>query len=369
MRIHIIYQNFLNKNGKGMSIGGIQTYLLNLSRLFQEIGQEVFIYQRSDVEFVHIYEGIKVYGFVLKKKRSNFYKELYTRARSNMKQEDFLIFGDDSFIVNHDIKNSIAIQHGIFWDKPYRLNCSRLVFALDYIVQSYSSWKIVNRIKQVKQVVCVDYNFINWYRALVAHPRVGINIIPNFSRIPEREILKPEGIHIIFARRFFDYRGTRIFASAICKVLDLYPDIKVTLAGEGPDENYLKKKLGKYSQVSITRYDSSESLEMHNDKHIAVVPTLGSEGTSLSLLEAMASKCAVICTNVGGMTNIVIDRYNGLMINPGEQELYDALIELIQDMNLRNRLSSNAYNTVINGFSYNLWADRWKNILKMSECE
>ncbi|WP_420491566.1 glycosyltransferase [Neobacillus drentensis] len=52
---------------------------------------------------------------------------------------------------------------------------------------------------------------------------------------------------------------------------------------------------------------------------------LGSEGTSLSLLEAMAAKCAEIATNVGGMTNIILDNYNGLIINPDESELYLAL--------------------------------------------
>lgn len=54
----------------------------------------------------------------------------------------------------------------------------------------------------------------------------------------------------------------------------------------------------------------------------------------------MAAGCAVICTNVGGMTNIIIDGYNGLMINPDEDSLYKALDRLIEDKLLRGKTSS-----------------------------
>ncbi len=121
----------------------------------------------------------------------------------------------------------------------------------------------------------------------------------------------------------------------------------------------------KFKNVSFITYKSDESLSVHADKHIAVVPTLGSEGTSLSLLEAMASHCAVICTNVGGMTNIIIDRYNGLMINPNTEELYDAMKKAILDAKLRNRLAINAYNSVKEGFSFELWCEKWKSVLLM----
>ena len=98
-------------------------------------------------------------------------------------------------------------------------------------------------------------------------------------------------------------------------------------------------------------------------KDIAVVPTVGSEGTSLSLLEAMASGCAVVCTNVGGMTNIVLDGYNGLMIYPEEEELYNALTCLIEDSSLRAKLQANAYNCVKDAFSLHRWKDAWKKVI------
>lgn len=78
----------------------------------------------------------------------------------------------------------------------------------------------------------------------------------------------------------------------------------------------------------------------------------------------MAAGCAVICTNVGGMTNIIIDGYNGLMINPDEDSLYKALDRLIEDKLLRGRLQAKAYETIKEAFSLNIWKSKWAQIIK-----
>lgn len=115
----------------------------------------------------------------------------------------------------------------------------------------------------------------------------------------------------------------------------------------------MRDKLAAFNNVSFISYKSSESLDIHADKHIAVVPTIGSEGTSLSLLEAMSAQCAVIASNVGGMTNIILDDFNGLMVNAGDSlDLYRAMKRLIDNPTVMNRLSENAYKTVKQAFSY-----------------
>ena len=148
------------------------------------------------------------------------------------------------------------------------------------------------------------------------------------------------------------------------KLLNEYDNIDITIAGDGSDEKLLKENLESNPHVKFIRYQSSESLSIHSDKHIAVVPTLGSEGTSLSLLEAMASSCAVVCTNVGGMTNIVINGYNGLMVAPLEDDLYQALKTLIDNRKLRETLAARGYETIESTFSLARWQDGWRGILK-----
>lgn len=354
-------------DGKGMSVGGIQTYLMNLSKIAISLGIEVFIYQAANIDFEAKVEGVTVKGFKCNPKRAHII--LTNKCVKEMdRASDLLLFGTDSFIckIPKDIK-SIAIQHGVYWDKPERVGCSSYIYFLDYCYQAYKDWKTIKRTEMVNKLICVDYNYINWYRSQVAYPKVDIIAIPNFTEIGnEANINKhstPKTIKILFARRFFEYRGTRLFANAISRILDEYSNVEVTLAGSGPDERWLKNRLNKYSNIRFTKYESSESLRVHADKHIAIVPTMGSEGTSLSLLEAMSSQCAVICTNVGGMTNVVIDRYNGIMISPNEEDLYLAIKELVDDEKLRNTIARNGYDTIKCSYSIDAWSEKWKKIL------
>lgn len=367
MRAHILYPNYLNPDGKGLSIGGIQTYISNLVPVLHNEGYEVHIYQRSAIDFQEICDNATVHGFKHKDKFSYpLFKYMFIRAKNNINAlTDLVIFGSEACIVPCDGYKTLAIQHGIWWDIAVTGECSKLKYLYRFLLKSRMAWCTIKRDALVKTLICVDYNFVNWYRALTLYPKNKLYVIPNFSQTPDLLPEKKKGpINIIFARRFNIYRGTRLFANAIERIIKEYPEIIVTIAGTGPDEKYMKDKLGNFPQVNFITYNSQESLKVHNDKHIAVIPTTGSEGTSLSLLEAMSSGCAVICTNVGGMTNIVIDHYNGIMISPDEEELYLSLKELLDSEQLRIKLSNKAYDTVQSSFSLKTWQKKWTKIIR-----
>ena len=368
---HIIYWNYLNPNGEGMSIGGIQTYITNLLDVLFKLDFNAIIYQRGDVDFHKVIsDRLTICGCAREaNKVRGLSKLLFAHAKKNIDcgRGDVVIFGSHELTVNTGLHIPvIAIQHGISWDVP-ELGLSRIKYNYIYIKKQYNAWRLTRQIRRNSHVVCVDCNFINWYRALVPCPQVKLHYIPNFSALPAAPFVKPntnEGVNIIFARRFFAKRGTRIFMNVAKQLLAEYDNINITIAGEGPDERLLKDNLSTLKNVHFIRYDSRNSLMVHNDKHIAVVPTLGSEGTSLSLLEAMASECAVVCTNVGGMTNIVINEYNGLLIDPNETALYQALKRLIENGNERMLMAQRGYETVLNSFSLSKWQNSWEKMLK-----
>ena len=367
---HIIYKNYLNPNGEGMSIGGIQTYVTNLIKVLHGTGYFTIVYQRSDIEFHRVIDKkTEVYGYAWPaKKIRGQYEMIYQKVRDRIKPtEDILVFGCESMAVKTDGRVPVyGIQHGISWDIPMQ-GLSKTKYAIEYFKKQYHAWETAQRIKNVDHLVCVDCNFINWYKALVPCPQLKMHYVPNFSEVPEKSFDKPNtknGINIIFARRFMPQRGTRLFMKVAQRILGEYDNVNITIAGSGPDEKLLKDNLASNSRVKFIRYESHESMQIHSDKHIAVVPTLGSEGTSLSLLEAMSAGCAVVCTIVGGMTNIVINEYNGLLIAPEEEALYDALKRLIENEDEREQLAKRGYETLITSFSLAKWQNTWEKILQ-----
>ena len=364
-KIHIIYPNYLAKDGKGMSVGGVQTYLSNLIDLIKDKGLGVSLYQTADYDFHLNVNGLDVYACKLSK-GANVPQILYEKCKEYLQEEDVIIFGTDFQIIKTECKRVIGIQHGISWDIPeYEIGNGKLAFLKAFCRKALYAWRRNTRIKIANKIVCVDHNFVNWYRSVVPFPQTKFTVIPNFTDIPEeRKYPDKEDVRIIFARRFFTYRGTRLFANVIEKILKKHNNVYVTFAGEGPDEKYIRDKFNDNDNVTITKYNSSESLEIHKKHDIAVVPTVGSEGTSLSLLEAMASGCATVCSNVGGMTNIILDGFNGIMFDPyNEDDLYYAIERLVTEKKERARIAKNGYTTARESFSLQIWRERWSKVI------
>lgn len=363
--IHIIYPNYIANDGNGMSVGGIQTYLSNLIDLIKSKGLKAILYQTANFDFEKDNDGLKVYAYKIEKGES-VPQKLYEKCKAHLGEDDIIIFGTDSQIIKTDCKRVIGIQHGISWDIPNKkIGNGHFAYLKEFVRKTRNAWQRIKCIKNADKIVCVDYNFVNWYRAIVPYSQTSFTVIPNFTEIPaEREYEDKTDVRIIFARRFFTYRGTRLFANVIERIMQKYNNVSVTFAGEGPDEEYINNKFKNNSKVTITKYNSNESLAIHSRHEIAVVPTIGSEGTSLSLLEAMASGCVAICSNVGGMTNIILDGFNGIMFDPyNEDDLYYAIERVITDNALRLKLAKNGYKTVKESFSLDIWKERWSKVI------
>lgn len=362
--IHGKYYDFeLNK----VLAGGVQTYIANLIPLLNEYGYSCTVYQhglKNDGRSANLenYSVINVPGAEINGRHETKVVLDYI-AKDFDREKDLLIFADHLLAQANDAAHSLSIQHGVHWDVKKDVSRNDLRMFLSKARFAYNEHR---RMRYVKHVVCVDYNFLNWYRAQVDIPISNFTVIPNFTKVADINEKPDDKIKIIFARRFFKHRGTRVFAEAAEHLLAEYANIEITIAGRGPDEEYLHSKLDKWQdKVVFMQYAAEESLSIHADKHIAVVPSIGSEGTSLSLLEAMSAQCAAVCTDVGGMTNIVLDGYNGRMVGAGNvNQLYFAIKDLIDDPDERRRIASTGYESVKCAFSYERWANQWRDVIR-----
>ena len=360
----MVYHQFYDEDGEKKKIGGVETYLSNLIYALGE-NYSVSLYQRSSKDFVKKEGNATIYGVRINDK-NNVYRYLVKKAEERADLEsDILIFGADICVTNTAFKRVVAIQHGIGWDISSTCACTKYDETKHFLRNIRAAYTRKRDYKKCSCIVCVDYNFVNWYRTFVKVEVDKLITIPNFTAIRE-EINRSHNdvCSIIFARRFYAFRGTRIFADALERVLQIYPNIKICIAGEGPDEEWLHCKLSKYEQIVFDSFSPADSISVHEKYDIAIIPSIGSEGTSLSLLEAMSAGCAVISSDVGGLTNIVINGFNGLIIRANEEELFCAIIKLIENKALRMQLSCNARATVESSFSFQIWKEKWLDIIQ-----
>ena len=352
--------------------------MYNLSLALKEFGYEVTVCQlvRDHPKETVTVEGIECH-FVPTTSNQKSFDQIYHQFNG---ADTAFIIGTDQMDIRSRAGNVVAIQHGVafdvpgdmiagFWGKTKGLQgASKLLRCL----------KNVKRMESVRNTVCVDYNFYNWYKTLgTIRDGKRVWVIPNYSsdcmgreEFQAKLSSSPEVKRVVFARRFYDYRGALLFARVVKRLLDEGAGIDVTFAGDGPCRTRMEEILSGCKNIHFTSYTATESVRFHSGYDIAVVPTVFSEGTSLSLCEAMAAGCFPVCTYVGGLSNMLIDHYNGLLCAPTEQSLYDSVKEALEmDSETFKEIVSHAYDTAVRSFSLPLWKEKWKKVLEsLSEC-
>jgi len=366
MKFILIYSKIFNLKDNDIlsQIGGVQRYMYELGKLLKNnFNEKVVLIQFGDEDKFLNYENLEIYQY-----KNKTVKELINNLRFKkfIDSDDVIIWGSDTLSIKTEYR-SISIQHGIACDYFSRENklqkfCYKIpLLALGYkFLQLFKSYSVFEK---TKYRVCVDYNFLNWYRTIniYRYNMDNIHVIPNFTKIPEfKEKEEKEKLIISFARRFHHRRGAKLLCEVADDLLKDFTSLEFWFAGEGEELNYVESLKEKYPlNVKFTKFSQNSTFDYHQKVDIAVVPTIASEGTSLSLLEAMACSCTVVCTNVGGMTNIVLDEFNGLLVNPERQDLKQALTKVINSYELRSKLGSNAYLTAKESFNLELWEKKW----------
>lgn len=77
---------------------------------------------------------------------------------------------------------------------------------------------------------------------------------------------------------------------------------------------------------------------------LIVVASTGTEAQSRVAPQAFSTRKTVVSTNVGGLTEIVKNNYNGLVIPPNNPELMaSAILKILNNSELKTNLEKNAY--------------------------
>ena len=161
-------------------------------------------------------------------------------------------------------------------------------------------------------------------------------------------------------------KGHRHLLDAMPAILRAVPDTWLAVVGEGSQAGPLRSQataLGASvaERVVFTgRRDDVSALTA--DLTVAVLPSLR-EAQGISLLEAMARRVPVVASEVGGIPEVVTDGVDGRLVPPGDAAaLADAIVELLRDPELRNRLGEAGYRTVADRFSIDAQVRRIQDV-------
>jgi glycosyltransferase involved in cell wall biosynthesis len=198
----------------------------------------------------------------------------------------------------------------------------------------------------------------------------AIRVIPNSVDINDygskkcysaSEYLIPKELRnrkiVLYAGRLLAMKGVDTLIEAIPAIVKEVKERNpvFVFAGPGNPNRYVRRVKEMKIEPSclfVGALPREVTIQLMKAAELVVVPSF-SENCPYSVLESMACGTPVVASNVGGVPEIIRDKFNGILIEPGfPQMLANSVVDLLDDTSLGNSLGQHAKETIRDNFSW-----------------
>lgn len=162
-----------------------------------------------------------------------------------------------------------------------------------------------------------------------------------------RRVRQTDGNRLIlgFIGALMPHKGLHILLDAM-KLLANVHSLQLRIYGSAPhhEMEYVKKiyalAQGDERIIFCGTFENSNIPHVLDEMDVLVIPSLWHENMPLVSLSAKAAACPLIASNIGGLSDMVVND-NGLLFTPGSAyELSEAILRFLSDSRLLTTLSS-----------------------------
>jgi len=227
-------------------------------------------------------------------------------------------------------------------------------------------YRFFNRVIAVSEPVFITLKDSNIPASNLALIFNGISFEEFKGSLVTRESLDLNEDHfvIINTARLTAVKNQAWLITIVAALVNEYSNIRLLLVGEGEDRKSLKnltQELGIEEKVKFLGFQSQVRALLALSDCFCL--SSNDEGLPMSLLEATASKTAVISTNVGSVSAVIEDGVSGFLIEPGDSEKFIlCLRQYLENPLLRQEFSNSAYQQVRDKFSDEKMHDQYQTI-------
>jgi glycosyltransferase involved in cell wall biosynthesis len=249
----------------------------------------------------------------------------------------------------------VMTMHGLEERRNYAMGLEAKKGRADYFRWKNRVWQYFYHMQTYR------WSFKTADQCIVTNREALLFLQLHYNLPPDRVWLVPNGVgpeffhvrsyspglatKLLFVGTWIDHKGIYYLAEAFEKVLQVLPEVRLTIAGCAESEENVRQSFSAAAQDSLEVWPfvpRAEISSLYAEHEIFVLPSL-MEGMPLVLLEAMASGMPVVTTESSGMTELVEDSHDGLFVIPGDAEsLSSAIVRLCRDSELRLRLGTAA---------------------------
>jgi glycosyltransferase involved in cell wall biosynthesis len=171
---------------------------------------------------------------------------------------------------------------------------------------------------------------------------------------------------VLFVGSLIPRKGLPFMVEAAEKVIKEKPETQFLIVGEGPLKNQLTQSLAACNLSGNFKFMGKVSDDLlpsvYGCADVFVLPSI-QEGQGIVLLEAQAAGKPVVAFDIGGVNETVRNKETGLLVKRGStEELADALLRLLSDTDLREKMGADGRTFVAENFTWDLCAQKMLKI-------
>jgi rhamnosyl/mannosyltransferase len=237
------------------------------------------------------------------------------------------------------IGKALCRLENVLLTKPTLAAASGVIATSDYYVEHS---RVLNRINT---------------KTSISAPGVDIDV---YCRPAAPQVVPGRFIFVAQLDRTHRHKGLDQLLEVLPLVRRTVPDLSLVVVGRGDDrERYAAKAvaLDIADCVEFMGFVPDDALaKLYSSACAVVLPSQSdTEGFGMVILEAAACGTPAVATRVGGIPAAVVNGATGLLVPPADYDsLSTALVRLAQDVELRDRLGRNAYERVIENFTWDI---------------
>jgi glycosyltransferase involved in cell wall biosynthesis/predicted metal-dependent phosphoesterase TrpH len=148
----------------------------------------------------------------------------------------------------------------------------------------------------------------------------------------------PPGFNVLYVGRLSREKGIDLLAEAFLIARDHDPRLRLVLAGRGPEEETLRRRLG--SAATFLGWVEGDKLAQAYASADLFMFASTTDTIGQLILEAQASGLPVLAVDAGGPAELIEDGRSGCLVPPDPQSLAGALRGLARREAIRERLTT-----------------------------
>jgi dihydroflavonol-4-reductase len=158
--------------------------------------------------------------------------------------------------------------------------------------------------------------------------------------------------------RFFPVSGTRYLLDAFPRVHMVVPSARLLVVGDGAARERLETQARRLGIAPFVIFAGmNEDIAAHLRLCDVAVVSSTDDGLSLAAMEALSAGVPLVATRVSGLSSLVRDGENGLLVPPGDADaLASAVIRVLRNPVLRGEFAARM-SAAGRGGAFDHWAD------------